>query len=230
MSLISGVTSGRNIYQYPWCPLWPLVGGGKLHQRHRRHDDLAVARGLKARGEKWDMGELLQIQWDENNTHEAKPIKKPNIKVKTLMELGLKGIEWGYLMRQEFPIDIFEGQEVEEIIDLMKDIGINVYDEAAYTSFPGGRLVEKIERGGALKLKALQDQAIKKGYKIIGLTASGDDTKQRIKDAYNINFEWYLCDEKALKTVVRSNPGVLELDNGTIKQKVHWNDIEDLEL
>lgn len=90
--------------------------------------------------------------------------------------------------------------------------------------------LEKIERGGALKLKALQDQAIKKGYKIIGLTASGDDTKQRIKDAYNINFEWYLCDEKALKTVVRSNPGVLELDNGTIKQKVHWNDIEDLEL
>ena len=37
-------------------------------------------------------------------------------------------------------------------------------------------------------------------------------------------------DEKALKTVVRSNPGIIELDNGTVKQKVHWNDIEDLEL
>ena len=90
--------------------------------------------------------------------------------------------------------------------------------------------LEKIEREGARKLKLLQDQARKKGYKVIGLTASGNDTKQRINDAYNIDFEWYLCDEKALKTVVRSNPGVLELDKGTIKQKVHWNDIEDLKL
>ena len=90
--------------------------------------------------------------------------------------------------------------------------------------------LEKIEREGARKLKLLQDQARKKGYKVIGLTASGSDTKQRINDAYNIDFEWYLCDEKALKTVVRSNPGILELDKGTIKQKVHWNDIEDLKL
>ena len=45
-----------------------------------------------------------------------------------------------------------------------------------------------------------------------------------------MNFDWYLCDEKALKTVVRSNPGVLELDAGTVKQKLHWNDINDLEL
>ncbi|NNC51306.1 MAG: DoxX family membrane protein [Flaviramulus sp.] len=90
--------------------------------------------------------------------------------------------------------------------------------------------LEKIERDGALKLKALQDEANKNGYRIIGLTASGQDTKQRINEAYKINFEWYLCDEKALKTVVRSNPGVLELNKGTVMQKVHWNDLEDLKL
>ncbi|WNH12987.1 BT_3928 family protein [Thalassobellus suaedae] len=90
--------------------------------------------------------------------------------------------------------------------------------------------LEHIEREGALKLRALQKDAIKNNYKIIGLTASGEDAKQRINEAYNIDFEWYLCDEKALKTVVRSNPGILELDKGTVKQKVHWNDIDDLEL
>lgn len=90
--------------------------------------------------------------------------------------------------------------------------------------------LEKIERDGALKLKALQDEANKKGYKIIGLTASGKEAKEQINKAYKLGFEWYLCDEKALKTVVRSNPGILELDKGTVKQKVHWNDIEDLEL
>ncbi len=90
--------------------------------------------------------------------------------------------------------------------------------------------LEKIEQGGAMKLKALSEEAIKNGYKIIGLTASGEEAKQRIKDTYNIDFDFYLCDEKALKTVVRSNPGVLELDKGTIKQKVHWNDIDALDL
>ncbi|TNJ45656.1 DoxX family membrane protein [Tamlana fucoidanivorans] len=90
--------------------------------------------------------------------------------------------------------------------------------------------LDKIEKNGALKLKNLQDDALKMGYSIIGLTASGAEAKQRINEAYNLDFSWYLCDEKALKTVVRSNPGVLVLDKGTVKQKVHWNDIETLEL
>ncbi|MCF7568505.1 DoxX family membrane protein [Sabulilitoribacter arenilitoris] len=90
--------------------------------------------------------------------------------------------------------------------------------------------LEKIEKEGVLKLKAITDEAIKNGYKVIGLTASGNDAKQRINNAYNLNFNWYLCDEKALKTVVRSNPGILELDAGTVKQKLHWNDIEKLKL
>lgn len=90
--------------------------------------------------------------------------------------------------------------------------------------------LEKMEKAGAKELKALSDKAFKKGYKVIGLTASGEEDKQKINTLYNLKFNWYLCDEKALKTVVRSNPGILELDKGTVKQKVHWNDIDDFKL
>ena len=90
--------------------------------------------------------------------------------------------------------------------------------------------MESMEQSGALKLKALQDEARRNGYKIIGLTSSGNEAKARVKAAYDIDFEFYLCDEKALKTVVRSNPGIIELDQGTIMQKVHWNDLDDLKL
>ena len=76
----------------------------------------------------------------------------------------------------------------------------------------------------------MSDEAIKKGYTVIGVTASGDDEKQYIKDNYHLNFDFYLCDEKVLKTIVRSNPGVLKLSKGTVLQKVHWNDIDDLKL
>ena len=59
------------------------------------------------------------------------------------------------------------------------------------------------------------DEAIKKGYTVIGMTASGEEAKQKIKNTYKLNFDFYLCDEKALKTVVRSNPGILELNKKT---------------
>jgi hypothetical protein len=45
-----------------------------------------------------------------------------------------------------------------------------------------------------------------------------------------LNFKFYFCDETALKTIVRSNPGILELNKGTIVQKLHWNDTEKMTL
>lgn len=90
--------------------------------------------------------------------------------------------------------------------------------------------LETAEQKGLNQLKAITDLALKKGYTVIGLSASGQEVKDQIKSEYDLNFEFYLCDEKALKTVVRSNPGLLQLQRGTVRQKVHWNDIDDLEL
>ena len=90
--------------------------------------------------------------------------------------------------------------------------------------------LETAEKEGLFKLKAISDEALKKGYTVIGLSASGENVKNRIKQEYDLEFEFFICDEKALKTVVRSNPGALQLEKGTVQQKVHWNDIEDLEL
>ncbi|WP_100612460.1 BT_3928 family protein [Confluentibacter lentus] len=90
--------------------------------------------------------------------------------------------------------------------------------------------LEHIERDSLKKLKKMTDEAIKKGYTVIGLTASGADAKKNIKDTYKLDFDFYLCDEKALKTVVRANPGILKLNKGTVIQKLHYNDMDDLEL
>ena len=90
--------------------------------------------------------------------------------------------------------------------------------------------LDTAEKEGLQKLKALSENAQAKGYTVIGLSASGEDAISKINETYGLNFEFYLCDEKALKTVVRSNPGVLELNKGTVQQKVHWNDIDNLDL
>ena len=54
--------------------------------------------------------------------------------------------------------------------------------------------------------------------------------KKRFKPPITLDVEFYLCDEKVLKTIVRANPGVVVLEKGTVTQKVHWNDIDDLEF
>jgi len=90
--------------------------------------------------------------------------------------------------------------------------------------------LENVHEEGVKKLKAFSENAMRKGYKVIGLTSSGDAVKQEFREAYDWNFNWYLCDEKALKTVVRSNPGAMTLEKGTVTQKAHWKDIDKLLL
>jgi len=80
------------------------------------------------------------------------------------------------------------------------------------------------------KVKEVTDKAIKQGYKVIGMSASNQDWTQRIIEEYQLGFEFYFTDETTLKTIVRSNPGILTLEKGTITQKVHYNDIGDLEI
>ncbi|ASV29226.1 BT_3928 family protein [Maribacter cobaltidurans] len=80
------------------------------------------------------------------------------------------------------------------------------------------------------EIKEVTDMAIDKGYKVIGMSASGPDQTKELKTQYDLDFEFYFTDQTTLKTIVRSNPGVLVLEKGTIEQKVHYNDLDELEF
>ncbi|WP_406683184.1 DoxX family membrane protein [Seonamhaeicola sp. MEBiC1930] len=165
---------------------------------------------------------VIEYSWKFNVNGEEKIIKTngsyPSVEG-DFIGVETKEIEKGY----EPPIYDFSIESNEE--DLTAHF-LNVDNLIVIVSYS----LEKIERDGAEKLKSLSKLAIEKGYEVIGLTASGEETKQKINETYGLSFDWYLCDEKALKTIVRANPGILELDKGTVMQKVHWNDIDNLEL
>ncbi len=78
------------------------------------------------------------------------------------------------------------------------------------------------------EVKRVTDEALEKGYKVIGMSASGPDQTDALVAGNNLGFEFYFTDETTLKTIVRSNPGALVLEKGTIKQKVHYNDLDEL--
>ena len=119
---------------------------------------------------------------------------------------------------QDFSIESEDEDLTSYFLEKDKLLMIVVYD------------LKSSEKEGIEKMKALSDKALKNGYTVIGMTTSDEATKQAVKATYGFDFDFYLCDEKVLKTIVRSNPGVVILNKGTVMQKKHWNDIEDLKL
>ncbi len=90
--------------------------------------------------------------------------------------------------------------------------------------------VAKTERNVYSEIKTVTDTALEKGYQVIGMSASNDALTGPLINDYGLGFDFYFTDETALKTIVRSNPGVLVLEKGTIVQKVHFNDLDELEF
>ena len=130
-----------------------------------------------------------------------------------------KMIDEGYVPPiQDFSIESEDEDLTEFFLEKEKLIIIAMYNIATG------------EAEGIAKLKAFTDQATKKGYTVIGLTSSGNQLKANLKADYKLNFDFYLCDEKVIKTIVRASPGIVVLNKGTVVNKAHWNDIEDIEL
>lgn len=128
-------------------------------------------------------------------------------------------IDEGYIPPiQDFSI---ESDEEDLTSDFMNEENLIIVAMYSITS---------AEEDGVVKLKSFTEKAMKNGYKVIGLTSSGTVEKQNLKSNYKLNFDFYLCDEKVIKTMVRANPGIVVLSRGTVIDKAHWNDIEKIKL
>ncbi len=113
-----------------------------------------------------------------------------------------------------------EGAEDDTQLYLSKD---NVLVIVAYD-------FSKSSDEGFKRVKATTDAALKKGFTVIGLTAESVESRAAKKAEFGLNFDFFFCDGTTLKTIVRANPGIFEMDKATIKQKLHWNDIDNLKL
>ena len=63
------------------------------------------------------------------------------------------------------------------------------------------------------------------GYKFICLTASADGAIKHWQDITGAEYPFYTTDETTLKTLIRSNPGLVLLKDGTIIRKWSHNDL-----
>jgi uncharacterized membrane protein YphA (DoxX/SURF4 family) len=78
----------------------------------------------------------------------------------------------------------------------------------------------------ASRLEAWCGQA---GHSFYCTTASGEQEIEEIRQTLDPAFGFYTTDEITLKTIVRANPGLLLLREGTILAKWHYRDFPELE-
>lgn len=75
----------------------------------------------------------------------------------------------------------------------------------------------------------LAQEAFKKGWSVYGVSASDFAVTEEFRHEHQLPFEIVQCDEKTIKTSIRSNPGILLLQQGTVRGQWHCNDAPAME-
>ncbi len=107
--------------------------------------------------------------------------------------------------------------------------GDNIYDfflyDEKYVFMLIAYDINKSSRKNQPKINELANWAIGEGYSFICLTSSLFSETDRFVEETGAPYEFFNADEIDLKTMIRSNPGLLVLKGGTIVAKYSRNDI-----
>lgn len=106
----------------------------------------------------------------------------------------------------------------ENIIDFF------LYDEN-YVFIIVAYNLEKSNTAAQPAINQLAEWALENNFSFFGLTSTLFDNSQKFAEENNVPYEFFNCDEITLKTIIRSNPGLVVLKNGNIAGKWHYNDI-----
>ncbi len=112
-----------------------------------------------------------------------------------------------------------EGQDyTPEVLAAPKALLVVMYD------------LKKSDKEGLKTVNETVKKAQKAGYEIIALTASPAETIEEYKKEFQLDVDFYFCDGTTLKTIERANPSYITLENGVIKDKKHWKDVQFLNI
>ncbi len=116
---------------------------------------------------------------------------------------------------KDFYITDADGNEVTE--DLLTEEKIFII-----TSYN----VDKSNAKGFERMKILADEAAVKGYTVVGITGSALDQADAFRHELGLAIPFYNLDAVPIKTMNRSNPGLILLEKGTILGKWHHHKVK----
>ena len=114
-------------------------------------------------------------------------------------------------------IDLNTGEDITD--DVLTDIG--------YTFLLVAHRIEEADDSNIDLINEIYDYSVEHGYKFYCLTSSPEEQIELWKDKTGAEYPFCQMDDITLKTMVRSNPGLILIKNGTILNKWSDEDIPD---
>lgn len=102
------------------------------------------------------------------------------------------------------------------ITDMQTDDDLTETINEGYTFLLVSPHLEQADDTNFGNIDMIYEYAVENHYKFYCLTASGDSAITRWKDMTGAEYPFYNTDETTLKTIIRSNPGLLLLKDGTV--------------
>ena len=100
-----------------------------------------------------------------------------------------------------------------------EDITYNVLENEGYTFLLVAHRIEQADDKHIDLINELYDYAVDNGYGFYALTSSSEQEIEEWRDWTGADYPFGIVDDTELKTVIRSNPGLLLIKNGTIMGK-----------
>ena len=176
--------------------------------------DWKVGKDMSPQG--YDAGKIF-VTYENNETGETQEFESPNYPWNDSVWMS----QWTFVSQRSeggsnalgFAILDAEGEDVTHIL----------FDSENLYVFVAPYLEEMTERDFENCIK-MTEVAYNQEFEYIWLTAASPEYVEKLNEEYLIFNDVYYGDELELKTMVRSNPGLMLIDNGVIKNK--WSKID----
>lgn len=164
----------------------------------------------------YDAGRIF-VKYQNNKTGETQEFESPNYPWNDSVWMR----QWTFVSQRSeggsnslgFEITDAEGEDFTHILFETENLYV----------FISTHLEEMTEKDFKNCMK-MAEVVYNQGYDYIWLTSESPEYVEKLNDKYRIFNDVYYGDEVELKTMVRSNPGLMLIDNGLVKNK--WSKID----
>lgn len=176
--------------------------------------DWKVGKDMTPQG--YDAGKIF-VTYENNETGETQEFESPNYPWNDSVWMS----QWTFVSQRSeggsnalgFAILDSEGEDVTHILFETENLYVFV---APY--------LEEMTEKDFENCAKMTEVAYNQGFEYIWLTSVSPEYVEKLNEEYLIFNDVYYGDELELKTMVRSNPGLMLIDNGVIKNK--WSKID----
>lgn len=108
-----------------------------------------------------------------------------------------------------------------------EDITEEVLNDKNYTFLLIAHRIDQADDSNIDLINEIYDYCVENGYKFYCLTSSLDDEIEQWRDKTGAEYPFCIADDITLKTIIRSNPGLMLIKDGVILNKWSHNELPD---